>query len=562
MLACLFAVGGPAAARAAARLEALAGYYAPLGATPERSACHAAGAGVAVGWVAFTEAEAARLERSWRETGLAWWGEPPPAALADGARLAAAGDGALRGLPPFAALFARGPEGVRVAGGPGPPTALYAAGGALATHAVACAWLADGRAELDPRRLPELAALGFVGGTDTLLRGVRAVAPATVAEVGAHGARRRSYWPARERWAAVPDEEPGAAAEAALLASLAARVPDGAALGLTAGLDSLVVAAAMERIGRPARAFTWGLDPADVAGGPEAAARLGLAHEALPLVEAAPGTALERARAEARWTEGMGLTSGFGAVPAPRGAPALLTGAGGETARAFYWRWQAANHAEPSQRQLERAFRPDARIAAAHEAARAAVRGRAAAWIAEAAGHGARGWRVLDVLYAEQRMTRWGRGTLPRLAAVPVHAFTHPAVAAALVSLPARARVSDGFHRAFLRRHAGGLPLPPAPPRQQAGVPRPVRRLRAALRAAPPPAPWPLAHLWAAQPEYREWIEEAVLGGAIVREALGAGWAAATRAGLRARESGATDTAITVSGAVALEESLAGLRGS
>lgn len=565
MLACLFAVGGPAAALVTARLWPLVAYYAPLGATRERAACHPAG-GAVVGWIAFGDGEAARLARAWSETGLAGWGEAPPATLASGARLAAAADAQLRALAPFGAHFARGGDGARVVTGTGPPASLYAGGDAVATHAVACAWLAGARAVVEARRLPELAALGFVGGTDTMLRGVQAVAPATVVELGARATRRRSYWPARERWEPVDDGAAGAAGEAALLASLDARVPhgDGTALGLTAGLDSLVVAAALRRIGRPVRAFTWRLDEADVAGAAAAARRLAFAHEVCPLSEAEPGTALARALTEARWTEGMGLTSGLGAVSWPDGTDVLLTGAGGETGRAFYWRWQAANHAQPSQAQLRRAFRPDLRIASAHEAARAALRGRVAAWIAEAAGLGARGWRILDVLYAEQRMFRWGRGTLARHAAVPVHAFTHPSVAAALASLPAGARVRDGFHRAFLRHHAADLSAPPPPALQRAGVPRALRRVAAARRAAAPAstptAPWPLAGLWRAQPDYREWLEDAVLRGALVRDALGPAWAEEVRAGLRAGEARGSDVAITVSGAVALEDSLRELR--
>jgi hypothetical protein len=561
--ACLFAAAGERAAdgRPWARvLDALVALYAPLGAAPGRALLHEHAGGCA-GWVALSDAADAALRASWEAAGVVWWGEAPPPGLREAEAVLAASDAALRALPGFGLLLACRGGATRLVTGPGGPVALYRAGDAFATHAVACDRLARAAPAFEPRAVVDLAALGYVGGDATLLRGVAAVAPA--ARIDLRPAVRpdvASYWPAAERWAPVPEPEAHAAAESALRRTLRARLHGVGAprLGLTAGLDSMVVAIALTDLGIPAGAFTWDHDPRDLAGARAAAARLGIAHDACPVAFTPAAERLAQLRTDVLWTEGMGVTAGLARPTWPAPMAAFVTGGGGEAGRAWLYRLQAGNHRRPSIAQLAGQFRPDREIAAADPEARAALSARVRAWLEAAAGSGLTGWRLLDVLFVEQRLARWGRGTLGRHAAPAVPAFLHPEVTAALVSAPLAERVADGFHRRLIARRLPGHPVAPPPTLQRRAVPPPLRRAAAALRAR---RPRPAAHAggWAAPAPgdpYAEWLADAVLRAPLVTDALGERWAAATRDGLRRGDPAAAEGALRVSAAVALQEAL------
>lgn len=567
MRACIFAGAGPGEPEGGAlghRVGQLVAYYAPLGATPRWWALHRVGEDAWLGWIAFDEATHETLLVSWRERGSVWRGERPPAPLATGAALAAAGDVELRSLAGSTAVFAATEQGLTVATGASPPASLYGCEArglrVCATHAVAAGWLATGTVELRPDALGELVALEFVGGGHTLLDGVRRMPLAARVTLGSARGERTS-WSAVDRWRPLPASEAQAEGEAALLRTLSARVAGERAprLGLTGGLDSLVVAVALREIGAEVGAFTWDHAPTDVRAAQRVAGRLGLSHESVPTRWSRPGEWAPKLDAEVRWSEGTASATGRAEVSFPAPMTAFVTGAGGETGRAFYYGWLAAGCAEPSPRQILSLWRPEHRLRKAPRAVREALRARVAEWLGEAERHGLRGWGLLDALYAEQRVMDWGRSMV--IAPVPtIAALAHPEVSAALASLPLAERLTDGFHRRFVARYAPEVAVPPPPRRQRRGIPRPARRLMTRVRGLrwERPVEGPAA---IEDTDRTTWLVEEVLAAPLVHAGLGRRWADATRAGLIVGDREHLQAAIRVSGPVALESSFRDLRG-
>ena len=280
---------------------------------------------------------------AWSETDDAFllWGGPVPAWL-NRDRLLAADDVDLRGLDRTIAGFAADPARARlVAGCAGAATLFTArspAAEAWSSHAVAAGYIAHGSVSIDPATLPEFFAAEFVGADRTHLRDVAAVPAATDIAIDERGASARSYWPARERFARIPESEAPAAAEAALLESLASRLDaplGGIELGLTAGADSRVAAVALRELGIEFAPVTFapGLDAPDAQGAGRVAKALGISHRLYRYQFTDDADAVSLIDADARWTEGLAPLTGLGVPEA--GQPALfVTGAGGETARA------------------------------------------------------------------------------------------------------------------------------------------------------------------------------------------------------------------------------------
>jgi len=376
----------------------------------------------------------------------------------------------------------------------GQTTALYAARGrdvtAVSTHGVDAAIGACGHVELDPVAAASVAVLGFAVGTGSLMRDVDAlpvgaavtVDRAGVAVVGGAG----------------PFEpmDPSSAYEQArdgLLATVseAAR----ARLGLTQGLDSRVVLVAALHLRVPLETVTWGArESHDVVGAMDLARHAGLEHHVVPIrVAADEGEHLIVAR-ELRNSEGVRAPFPPGEIDWHQLAAGLITGAGGETGRAFYSRWGWSSRPRPRRRDLLEAIVPapprawlapdvvDPMVDRVHDALEAAV------------DDGFSGWAACDHFYARQRMPHWGRAMLPPVRTTG--AFLAPQTQRALASLPMREKVYDGFHHRFLRELAPALAVPqPRGPRR--GVPgalrRVVRNARSARTSAEPA--WRLARL-------------------------------------------------------------------
>ena len=481
------------------------------------------------------------------------FGEAPPATL----DVLGADERALRRYEGGGAALAATADRARIVAGAGAPAALYAAasGGvsAWATHAVAAAYAATGSASVDASALPEQLAAEFVGGGRSLVDGVRALSAASFVDFSATRAEEGCYWPARDRWRLVPEEDAYAYTEHHLMRSLAARLAgvDRALAGLTGGAGSRVAALALRELGVAFEGFTIGApDDEDVEDGAQAARALGVDHRRLEVEDMGGSEALARVRSAARFTEGA-VHVGFAGIPWPDDARAFVTGAGGEAGRCFYYRDRPG---EPPPGDLAAVVfeRLADRVAGADPQALAALEGRAREWVADVEGLGLTGWRVLDAVCAEQRVRRRLRGLLPPVAAPAIGALTAPEVQRGLVSLPLDERLRDGFARRFVAERMPGLA--PAPAKRAVTGRRPLGRI--ARRAA---GGGPLAVPWTAAPEFREWVADAVLGGPLVTDAMGERWCRRTRSRFYAGDATATERALCLAAPVALQEALATL---
>jgi hypothetical protein len=499
------------------------------------------------------------------------WGAPVVADVLD------VPDATLRALPDSTLALALAGERGRIVAAAGGIATLHRARGeeaeAWASHAVAAAWLATARGSGVTRPVASLVAWEQPGGERTLAAEARAVPAATCVELTPAGARERSFWPPRERWAALPAEEAAEAAERRLLAALEARLAGArsTALGLTAGADSLVVGLALRELGVPFVAFTHG-DPAspDAAGAARVAAALDVPHLTGPYDWWEAEEGLARVRAAARWHEG-GAPVGWGDVPWPPGLTHWVAGIGAETGRAFWYRPLVRARARPPVRLLVRVLDVHAAhaLGGADPAVRRALHADARGWVEAALETGATGWRALDVVYAEQRVRRWGRGMAPRLDAALVAAFADAELLRALSSLPLEDRLTDGWPRRFVAARAPELaPAPPAaPPRGALARQLALDRLRELRRrtglrplGGPQPVPWFARPPWRERPQLLRWLRDDVLRSRLVADALGERWARETRALLLAGRPHANVLALRAGAAVALDEALLELR--
>ena len=499
------------------------------------------------------------------------WGGRLPAALEVPAALGRASDAELRTLPSAVAAIDVGDDRATLITGPVAPTMLYEASSAEATawstHAVACAYLARGEARIDPAALPEFIAAEFVGGDRSLVEGVRALPAATRVTVTANEVKRRSYWPASERWAVREGAELQAEAERALLSTLPAALAGASSpvLGLTGGADSRVAAVALRELGREFETMTFGeADWEDVQAARRLAQTLGVPHSFRELEWWDDEEALGRAGAQVRWSEGA-IHIGFGRVTFAEEMDTWITGAGAETGRAFYHRHLEAPGEAPGDDELARAVTAnlEPKLSRARPEAVMRFRERVGEWVAEARASGAAGWRTLDVLYGEQRLQRWGRAMLPQGPAPMVFGFAHPELQRALVSLPLDERRGDAFHRRFLARHAPEVALAPVP--RAAGARRLAERLgppaerllrRAARRR---PGRSPLESRWRERPRFRAWIADELLGAPPLLEGLGPDWVHRVREGFIAGDPELEAIALWASAPAALDQALAEL---
>ena len=482
--------------------------------------------------------------------GVAVWGEPLPSGLS----VLEASDQQLRSITGVTAAIAWDARRVRIVNNPAGPATLYVAQGdgvtAYATHAVAAALIAGIEPRVDEAAVAEFVALDFVGGDRTLVEGVRVVPPASVVE--ADGIR--SYWSPADRWVKVRDAY--AHTTQTLLATLSERTRGGkVGLALTAGLDSTVGAMALAEIGAKPLAFTWGAPEwPDARGAAATAARLGFDHEVLGVRTLDDDVCLAELDREVRWTDGVTALSAA-ERHWPDACETLAVGMGGETGRAFYYdAWSALLVPKPSREELARRLGVRGRLRGASDETVAALEQTVDGWIEEAIATGARGWDVLDVLYAEQRVRRWGRSQIPPLTQNLVLLFTPAEIARGLFSLPLRERIRDGFHRRFLEAHGfvpGAVDVP-----DPGGVELMLRRLRARTRSGAASAPEDpvdrlVEHVWAARPDTREWVREDALRDSLVERTLGGEWARATADGFVAGRARTAERALRAAGVVA-----------
>jgi hypothetical protein len=540
------------------RIRALVRFYEPLGA-PQLELHRYPSLRLAAGLIHF--------ERRQSDQGPALvWGGPVPPALRSSSGLLDAGDHDLRELESVAATFASDERRAVLVAGAGGLTALYRAAhesaSAFATHAVAAAWLASGRVEVISDAIPELLERGFVGDERTLVGGAFALATASRVDFTPGGASVRSYWPAEERWALVPEETAYDTAGRELVTSLSRRAASTPSpfLGLTAGLDSRAVAVALREARIAYGTFTWGAaDWDDVKGAGAIADVLGVAHHPQPLDWCNDDDAIRLADSDARWTEGTAAVR-LVAESYPAETSAVINGMGGEIGRAFYYDAGLASTAlEPTLDRLKETFR-SRRHARSLRDRLAQVHARQDSWVEDAYAIGLRGWRCLDVVYAEQRVRRWGRSMLPRLDAGFVPGFATPSVARSLVSLPLEERLVSGFHRRFVTARIPSLaPAVPPPPRQARRLTTLLpgaRRLASVVRrtrAASHREPWFARDSWPSRPRLHQWIIYEALDSPLLSDGMGERWLARTRAGFLAGNAVETRWALLAAAPVALE---------
>lgn len=531
------------------RLERISAFYSPLGA-PRVSQRYVDAAGTLIAVIDFDD-------RSHDLAKPAVFGAQPPSELESAAALLDAGEATLRGLTAPLAMVAADAERVRIVTACCPPTMLYEASGpeirAWSSHAVAAAVIARGTAALNAAALAEFLAAQFVGGEQTLIRESTAVDTATSITLGADEVTRRSYWPARERWRLVDSQAAYAHAEGALLATLPRQVAPYARpfCGLTGGLDSRLAAVSLAAAEVEFEALTFGEDGwPDFQAAPGIAAGLGVPHRHCAIEWTGDGAALRAARAETRWHEGA-IQVGLGRIPWPSPMSAWVTGSGGETGRAFYYRERALADPDPAPDRVAEALREALlhQIEGATDDARRAVRRAADAWLFEARALGADGWGALDVVYAEQRLRRWLRGMLTHHVGPTLPAFGDPEVQRGLASLPLAERTSDGFHRRFLATHAPELRAAERNPTRTRLARRALARLR---RGVGPRAPSLLGAHWSEHPEFHAWLAEEILRSPALIAALGESWCDATRSGFLRGEGAAETRALWAAGPIAL----------
>ena len=556
------------------RYAGLMRFYAPLGADPDEGSelRHESDLRLAYGQIRLAGGRS-------EEPSVLTWGERLPRSISSPARLIQAPDTELRHLDGSVAAFAVDQDRGRLVTGGGAPTALYVARGeqctAWSSHAVAAAWIANGRVELDAEMIPELLSLEFVSGDRSLIAGARAVAPGVRIDFDRDGASTESFWPARDRWAAIPPEDAYEHAEAAILRSLASRV-DGAGptyVGLTGGADSRVVAAALLELGVEYSTFTWA-EPGwpDATGAERVAEALEVPHAILAPDYLEGDGALADALANVRWTEGA-LPVASVRQSWPDSMRTFVSGTGAETGRAFYYAGRASANPDADTETVARAFRHEigTRLRGARRESRQAVGRQTESLVHDAAALGYRGWQCLDVVYAEQRVRRWARAYLPCLPIQLVPAFGTPEVMRALTCLPLSERLSNGFNRRFMRaRNPDLVPAAPAevatasPSALQRGAralgPIRARRAIAERRAERRPGePWLLADRWPEQPSLHEWIVEDALASRLIGDVMGSRWTSTVRDGFLAGEERPTTLALRAAAPVALARALSEL---
>jgi hypothetical protein len=581
---CLFAVqlasleGRPQLDR---RLQALVQWYRGLG-TPSVSVRHVEKARLTIGMIRFDGSQPdLRLPQA--------WGNELPHALGSAQAVLAAGQATLRDLPAPIAIAASDERHGRLVTSAGGVATLFTASSrdaiAWSSHAVAAAWLALGRVEVDPCAMLELIACDYVGGGDAIVRGVRELPPASSVAVCADGARTECFWPAPERWRLVAESSAATELEQALRSSLAralagARTP---VLGLTDGLDSKVIAVVLRALGSPVSCFTFAPAPGDldVIGARAVAKRLGFPHRDALLYRWPDADGLDRLHAEVRWHE-AGAPAWFGGVPWPPHVSHWVTGVGAETGRAYYYEWiDPPLRREPSSLTLERTLIEPfaARLAGVESQRMSDLRSRWRSWIDEARAAGLDGWRLLDFVYAEQRVRRWGRGLAPRLSASLVPGFAAVEVLSGLCSLSLEDRLHDGFERRLLERAAPELaPGPSARRRRGARLPvspqlaklLALNRVRATRRALglrrlewrPAGGPrWFELAPWSELPSYTAWLADEVLTAPLLAEAGGDSWRRELREGFLRGTAGAARATLLAASAVALQTALRELPG-
>jgi hypothetical protein len=502
-----------------------------------------------------------------------WWNLPPGPALARPEALLEASDATLRKLPTPSLLLSWTDGRVRVATSCGTVQTLYEAGGAevraWSTHAAAAAVLALERVEIDPLSVAEQVGCEFVGGTRTMLVGVRALSPGTIIDLEASSVRERSCF--ENRLVPMSESEARETAERALLADLEEATRDARApvVGLTAGFDSRTAAVALVDLGVPFVAFTFteGLSAGDMETARALAAELGVPHLAgeVDFWRDEEG-GLDRMLTEAVRLDGCAELR-YGEVGWPPGMDRWVTGLGSE-ARAFYWGWASRGRRQASAARVTRVLRIafEGRLIGAERERLRELRDRWAGWVAEAEAAGHRGWAALDFVLAHQRDRSWTRSQLLHTGSTP--SFAGAELTRAVLSMPLTERPNGAWQRDFIAARRPDL-VPLAPTRRPWWSIAPVatqrvvhvargarRALRLERRGRTESPMWYESPPWRERPAYVSWLIESLLESPLLVEALGESWVRERRSRFLAGDAAAGEALRLAGQPVALQQAL------
>lgn len=383
---------------------------------------------------------------------------------------------------------------------------------AVASRGLAALALAGAPLRISAERMPELVRFDFVLGDDELLEGTRVLDEAAVVDFG-DDVRVASWWPRARRFAPGDPMDPDRLRAAVGAAGARMLAHDDARLGLTAGLDSLLLARGTVEAGVRPRAFTFGWEGnADSDGAREVAQALGLRHEVARVEPGRATLTLDRLVEFAPWGEGQVNPRPLGVGPIAWDARDVVwvSGHGGELGRAFYW---SGEHPRPGELP-RRAAALAADLGGTSPEVQALLAERVRVDFERAAGLCGDGARALDGFYALGRMRKWTDRIVPfrhfRGVAAPMLA---PDAVRALLDLPEHLRRDGSGMRA-----AAGRPTElPSRSLARRGVGRALRAV--GLRRRPTD---PYASLDA--PLVAALAAAAVARGSAARDALGATW--------------------------------------
>jgi hypothetical protein len=214
--------------------------------------------------------------------------------------------------------------------------------GASATAWSTRGWTAHVLAGKQPRlredRIADFVLFRYLFGQEEMLADSVKLEDALVVDVNRDGAREWSYWPLSERIAPGAPSDGKALREGLRSFLEPLRSLPTARLGLTAGIDSTLVASCAAEAGIPLGTYTLGARwDSDALGARAAAKAAGLPHETVRRKHGRPSWA--RLAELSTWTEGLRIASGLFDARDPwrvRGAD-RFTGHGAEIGRADYY---------------------------------------------------------------------------------------------------------------------------------------------------------------------------------------------------------------------------------
>ncbi len=240
---------------------------------------------------------------------------------------------------------------------------------------------------------------------------------------------------------------------------------------------------------------------------------------------------------------------------------------GAETGRAFYWGAYAGDGQDvrsPRTRAAMLRLRFEPNLVGAPRERLQEIRSRWRGWVDTADALAHTGLDGLDVVYAEQRVRRWGRSELQPEGAPTVPAFASAPMTRALASLPLRDRLEDGWQRRFVAARApelaaAAVPRTPQSVRSDTATLR-MRQAKRALGRAPRPqraaVVWHEQEPWKREEAYIRWLRDDVFASEVVRTALGRRWADEQREKFAAGDPQAARLARLASGPVALADAV------